>query len=63
VSFFAARGLWVTGNDQVVKTLRLGASTFSDVLSFEWKSVVSEVSGDFAYTVAIERCPASHEAT
>ena len=59
VSLFAARGLCVTGTEQVTKTLRFVASTFSDVRSFEWEPVVSEVSGDLAYTVAIERYAAS----
>jgi hypothetical protein len=38
---------------------RFIASWFSDVRSYEWDLLVSEVSGDLAYTVAIERCTAS----
>ena len=39
--------------------VRFVASWFSDVRSYEWDLLVSEVSGDLAYTVAIERYTAS----
>jgi hypothetical protein len=40
---------------------RFVASWFSDVRSYEWDLLVSEVSGDLAYPVAIERCTASRK--
>src|SRR5215203_3564270 len=40
---------------------RFVASWFSDVRSYEWDLLVSEVSGDLAYPVAIELCTASRK--
>ena len=59
VTLFAARGLVDAGTERVTKTFRFVASTFSDMRSFEWETLVSEVDGNFAYTVAIERYTAS----
>jgi ketosteroid isomerase-like protein len=61
VGFFGARGSRGAGTEEVTKTFRFVASWFSDLRSFEWEPLVSEVSGDFAYTVAIERYTASRE--
>ena len=61
VSLFAARGLGGVGTEDVTKTFRLVASWFSDLRSYEWELLVSNVSGDLAYTVAIERYTASRE--
>ncbi len=61
VSLFAARGLSGVGTEDVTKTFRLVASWFSDLRSYEWELLVSNVSGDLAYTVAIERYTASRE--
>ena len=61
MSLFAARGLGGVGTEDVTKTFRLVASWFSDLRSYEWELLVSNVSGDLAYTVAIERYTASRE--
>ena len=61
VSLFAARGLDAIGSEDVTKTFRFVASWFSDVRSYEWELLASDVSGDMAYTVAIERYTASRE--
>jgi ketosteroid isomerase-like protein len=61
VSLFAARGLRATGTQDVTKTFRFVASWFSDLRSYDWDLLVSEVIGDLAYTVAIERYTASRE--
>ena len=61
VSLFAARGLAGLGTQEVTDTFRFVASWFSDVRSYEWELLVSDVSGDMAYTVAIERYTASRE--
>jgi len=59
VSLFAARGLSGIGTEDVTETFRFVASWFSDVRSYEWELLISDVSGDMAYTVAIERYTAS----
>jgi hypothetical protein len=59
VSLFAARGLNAIGSEDVTKTFRFVSSWFSDVHSYEWELLASDVSGDMAYTVAIERYTAS----
>ncbi len=46
VSLFAARGLSGVGTADVTKTFRLVASWFSDLRSYEWELLVSNVSGD-----------------
>jgi ketosteroid isomerase-like protein len=61
VSLFAARGLSGIGTEDVTETFRFVASWFSDVRSYEWELLVSDVSGDMAYTVAIERYTASRD--
>ena len=61
VSLFAARGLSGIGTEDVTETFRFVASWFSDVRSYEWELLISDVSGDMAYTVAIERYMASRE--
>ena len=48
-----------TGTENVRRRFRLVASWFYDVRSYDWGLLVSEVSGDLAYTVAIERYTAS----
>ena len=40
-------------------TFRRVASEFAVVRDYEWELLASEVSGDLAYTVAIERYTAS----
>jgi ketosteroid isomerase-like protein len=47
------------GTERVTKTFQFVASTFSDVRSFEWKTLASGVDENFAYTVALERYTAS----
>lgn len=59
VSLFAARGLSGIGTEDVTETFRFVASWFSDVRSYEWELLISDVSGDMAYMVAIERYTAS----
>lgn len=55
VTLFAARGLVDSGTEPVTATFRFVASTFSDVVTFDWETLASGVAGDFAYTAAIER--------
>jgi ketosteroid isomerase-like protein len=55
VTLFAARGLVNTGSGPVRKTFEYVASTFSGVENFEWTPLASGVSGDLAYTAALER--------
>jgi len=62
VSLFAARGLGATGTGDVTRTFGLVASWFSDLRSYDWELLASDVIGDCAYTVAIERYTASREA-
>jgi hypothetical protein len=52
-------GLACTGTEEVTKTFRFVASLFADIRSYGWDLIVSEVSGELAYTVALERCTAS----
>jgi ketosteroid isomerase-like protein len=59
VTLFAARGLVDTGTEEVTKTFRYVASTFSEARSFDWETLASGVGSDMAYTVAIERYTAS----
>ena len=59
VTLFAARGLCESGTDRVTETFDRVASEFSAVRDYEWELFASVVSGDFAYTVAIERYTAS----
>jgi SnoaL-like domain len=41
--------------EPVTATFRFVASTFSDVVTFDWETLASGVAGDFAYTAAVER--------
>ena len=59
MTLFAARGLCESGTEHVTETFRRVASEFSAVSDYEWDIVASGVSGDMAYTVAIERYTAS----
>ena len=59
VTLFAARGLCDSGTGPVTKTFRRVASEFSDVRDYGWEFFASRVSGDLAYTVAIEHYMAS----
>ena len=59
VTLFAARGLCETGIERVTETFDRVASEFSAVRDYAWDLFASETSGDFAYTVAIERYVAS----
>lgn len=59
VTLFAARGLCESGTDHVTETLHRVAAEFSAVRDYEWELLASAVSGDLAYTVAIERYTAS----
>ena len=61
VSLFAARGLHATGTEDVTRTFGFVASWFSDLRSYGWELLASDVIGDCAYTVAIERYTASRE--
>jgi hypothetical protein len=55
VTLFAARGLVDSGTEPLTATFRFVASTFSDVVTFDWERLASGVAGDFAYTAAVER--------
>ena len=57
VSLIADQGIACTGTEEVTKTFRFVASCFSDVPSYERDLLVSEVSEDVAYTVAIRVLP------
>jgi ketosteroid isomerase-like protein len=59
VTLFAARGWCDSGTEHVTKTFRRVASEFSEVHDYKWELLASGVSGDLAYTVAIERYMAS----
>jgi ketosteroid isomerase-like protein len=59
VTLFAARGLCESGTEHVTQTFQRVASEFSAVRDYQWELLASAVSGDFAYTVAIERYSAS----
>jgi ketosteroid isomerase-like protein len=59
VILLAARGRCDSGTEDVTKTFRWVASEFSGVRDYEWELLASGVSGDQAYTVAIERYWAS----
>ena len=59
VTLFAARGLCETGTDRVTETFDRVASEFSAVRDYGWEILASGVSGDLAYTVAIESYTAS----
>ena len=59
VTLFAARGLCESGTERVTETFERVASEFSAVRDYEWELLASAVSGDLAYTVAIERYVAS----
>jgi ketosteroid isomerase-like protein len=59
VTLFAARGLCESGTDSVTRTFDRVASEFSAVRDYMWELFASGVSGDLAYTVAIERYVAS----
>lgn len=59
VTLFAARGLCESGTDSVTRTFDRVASEFSAVRDYVWELFASGVSGDLAYTVAIERYVAS----
>jgi ketosteroid isomerase-like protein len=59
VTLFAARGLCESGTDGVTGTFDRVASEFSAVRDYVWELFASGVSGDLAYTVAIERYVAS----
>jgi ketosteroid isomerase-like protein len=61
VSLLAARGLRATGADDVTRTFGFVATWFSDLRSYDWELLASDVIGDCAYTVAIERYTASRE--
>jgi ketosteroid isomerase-like protein len=54
VTLFAARGLCESGTDRVTETFDRVASEFSAVRDYVWELFASVVSGDLAYTVAIE---------
>jgi len=59
VTLLAARGRCDSGTENVTETFRWVASDFSGVRDYEWELLASGVSGDQAYTVAIERYWAS----
>ena len=59
VTLFAVRGMRNVGTDALTSTFRRVASWFSDVAGYEWELISSDVSGDSAYTVCIERYSAS----
>jgi ketosteroid isomerase-like protein len=59
VTLFAARGLCESGSDRVTEIFDLVASEFSAVRDFRWELIASGMSGDLAYTVAIESYTAS----
>jgi ketosteroid isomerase-like protein len=59
VTLFAARGLSASGTEHVTETFQLVAAEFAAVHDHQWELLASAVSGDQAYTVAIERYSAS----
>jgi ketosteroid isomerase-like protein len=59
VTLFAAGGLCESGTEHVTQTFQRVAAEFSAVRDYQWELLASAVSGDFAYTVAIERYSAS----
>jgi ketosteroid isomerase-like protein len=59
VTLFAARGVCESGTERVTETFDRVASEFSSVRDYAWELFASGVSGDLAYTVAIERYVAS----
>ena len=59
VTLFAARGLCEHGIERVTETFDRVASEFAAARDYEWELVASGISGDLAYTVAIERYVAS----
>ena len=59
VTLFAARGLCESGTERVTETFDRVASEFSAVRDYAWELLASGISGDLAYTVAIERYVAS----
>ena len=59
VTLFAARGLCESGSERVTETFDRVASEFYAVRDYEWELLASGISGDMAYTVAIERYMAS----
>ena len=59
VTLFAIRGLRNVGTEALTATFRRVSSWFSDVAGYEWELIASDVAGDSAYTVCIERYNAS----
>jgi ketosteroid isomerase-like protein len=58
-TLFAARGQCDSGTEAVTRRFREVAPWFADRRDYEWELLASGVSGDLAYTVAIERFTAS----
>ncbi|NYJ03776.1 YybH family protein [Petropleomorpha daqingensis] len=55
VTLFAIRGMRSTGAEALTETFRRVARWFSDVADYRWELIASNVAGDSAYTVCIER--------
>jgi ketosteroid isomerase-like protein len=55
VTLFAIRGMREVGTEALTATFHRVASWFSDVRDYRWELIASAVSGDWAYTVCIER--------
>jgi len=55
VTLFGAIGMVNSGWDEVGETFGWLASTFSNFQSYDMEIIAADVSGDLAYTVAIER--------
>ena len=59
VTLFAARGLCESGTERVTQTFDRVASEFSAVRDYAWDLLAPGISGDLAYSVAIESYVAS----
>lgn len=59
MTLFAIKGMRNVGIDALTETFRRVSSWFSDVTCYEWELISSDVCGDSAYSVCIERFSAS----
>jgi ketosteroid isomerase-like protein len=55
VTLFGAAGMSQSGWEELSKTFRWVAASFSDVSDFRYDIEVAHVSGDMAYTIGFER--------
>jgi ketosteroid isomerase-like protein len=59
VTLFAIRGMRNVGSQALTETFRRVSSWFAGVSGYDWELIASDVNGDSAYTVGIERFTAS----